>query len=254
MIVQHEDETIDELLNGRLRVIQKKKGYRFSLDALLLAHFIRLHRHDSLLDMGTGSGVIALVTAMRHPDVQITGLDIQEDMVDMAARSASLNFLENRVTFRTGDVRSIRRNFEAGSFNTVVFNPPYRKLNSGRINPRDEKALARHEIKGTLRDFLEAASYVLKPGGLIFAIYPARRMVSLIAGMRDASLEPKRYRVIHSRCDTEGIFILVEGCKGGGEELEVLPPLFVYTKEGDYTGAMQEIFNDLSRFLPSGGG
>jgi len=254
MILQHEDETIDELLNGRLKVIQKKKGYRFSLDALLLAHFIRLHRYDSILDMGTGSGVIALVTAMRWPDVRIAGVDIQEDMVAMATRSAVLNSLENRVTLRTGDVRSIRRNFDAESFDAVVFNPPYRKLNSGRINPMGEKALARHEIQGTIRDFLEAASYVLRPGGRIFVIYPARRMVALIAGMREASLEPKRYRCIHSRCDTEGIFVLAEGCKGGGEELEVLAPLFIYTDEENYTEAMQEIFNELSLLPPYDGG
>lgn len=250
MIPQQEDETIDELLNGRLKVLQKKKGYRFSLDALLLAHFIRLRRNDSLLDMGTGSGVLALITAMRRPDVRVAGIDIQQDMVAMAQRSAALNALEDRVTFRTGDIRSIRGDFEGESFDAVVVNPPYRKLNSGRINPRGEKALARHELRGTLSDFLEAASYLLKPGGRIFIVYPARRMASLIAGMRAFALEPKRCRIIHSRSDTDGVFVLAEGCKGGGEELEILPPLVIYTEKGEYTEAMKEIFNDLSR-LPS---
>lgn len=250
MIPQREDETVDELLNGRLKVIQKAKGYRFSLDALLLAHFIRLRRNESLLDMGTGSGVIALITAMRRPDVRIAGIDIQEEMVEMASRSAALNSLEERLTFKAGDIRLIRRIFDSESFDAVVVNPPYRKLHSGRINPRGEKALARHEVRGTLRDFLEAASYVLRPGGRIFVIYPIRRMAALIAGMRKTVLEPKRCRIIHSRCDTEGIFILAEGCKGGGEELEILPPLFIYRNEGEYTEAMGEIFNELSR-LPS---
>jgi len=254
MVLQREDETVDGLLNSRLRVIQKKKGYRFSLDALLLAHFIRLRRDDSLLDMGAGSGVIALITAMRRPDVRVTGIDIQEDMAAMATRSAALNGLEDRVIFRVGDVRLIRRSFEAESYDAVVFNPPYRKVNSGRINPRGEKALARHEIRGTLGDFLEAASYVLKPGGRLFVIYPARRLASLIAGMRESSLEPKRYRGVHSRIGTTGAFILVEACKGGGEELEVLSPLFIYEAQGGYAEEMQEIFNELSLFPSSADG
>jgi len=248
MMLQREDETVDSLLDGRLQVIQKKKGYRFSLDALLLASFIRLGRESSLLDLGTGSGVLALITAMRRPDVRVAGIDIQEDMVEMATRSAALNGLEDRVTFQVGDVRQIRRVYEEESFEAVVSNPPYRKVNSGRINPLGEKALARHEIRGTQRDFLEAAAYVLKPGGRLFVIYPARRLASLIAGMREAALEPKRYRGVHSRCDTAGMFVLGEGCKGGGEGLGVLPPLFIYRDSGGYTEAMEGIFTELSRF------
>jgi len=250
----HEDETADELLHGRLRVIQKKKGYRFSLDALLLAHFIRLCRGDSLLDLGTGSGVIALIAALHRPEVRVTGIDIQEKMVEMAARSAALNGLEGRVTFTAGDVRLLSLTFAAESFDAVVCNPPYRKVNSGRVNPREEKALARHELQGTLRDFLSSASHVLKPGGRFFVIYPARRMATLIAEMRDASLEPKRYRGVHSRFDSEGVFVLVEGRKGGGEELEILPPLCIYKDSGAYTDAMEEIFRDLSRPPQSGDG
>jgi tRNA1Val (adenine37-N6)-methyltransferase len=139
MILHRQDETVDDLLNGRLKVIQKKKGYRFSLDALLLAHFVRLHRNDSLLDMGTGSGVISLITAMRLPDVRVVGIDVQEDMIAMAARSAALNGLEDRVTFQVGDVRLIRRDFEAESFDAVAFNPPYRKLNSGESILKERK-------------------------------------------------------------------------------------------------------------------
>lgn len=253
MLLQ-EDETADELLQGRLQVIQKKKGYRFSLDALLLAHFIRLRRGDSLLDLGTGSGVIALIAALRRPDVRATGIDIQEKMVEMAARSAALNGLEDRVTFNAGDVRVLRRTFTAASFDAVVCNPPYRKVNSGRVNPRDEKALARHELQGTLRDFLASAAHVLKPGGRFFVIYPARRMATLITQMRDASLEPKRYRGVHSRCDSDGVFVLVEGRKGGGEELEILPPLCIYKDSGAYTDAMAEIFKELSLPPQSGDG
>ncbi|MDY0187632.1 MAG: tRNA1(Val) (adenine(37)-N6)-methyltransferase [Syntrophus sp. (in: bacteria)] len=254
MILAREDETVDGLLNGRLQVIQKKKGYRFSLDALLLASFIRLGQDHSLLDMGTGSGVLALITAMQRPDVRAAGIDIQEGMVEMAMRSAALNGLDDRVSFKAGDIRQIRRFFDAGSFDAVVCNPPYRKANAGRINPLGEKALARHEIRGDLRDFLEAAAYVLKPGGRFFVIYPAQRLVSLIAGMREAALEPKRFRLVHSRSDTAGTFVLSEGCKGGGEELEVLPPLFIYRDSELYTEDMEEIFRELNRFPTAGGG
>ena len=241
-----EDETVDEILGGRLRIFQKKKGYRFSLDAFLLAHFIRLKKGDHIIDLGTGSGVIAIIMGRRKECGKVVGIDVQEELVDMAKRSVEVNTLCNKVEIRQGDLRQIEQLFTSQSFDIVIFNPPYRKLKSGRINPNNQKSIARHEITGTLSDFLHASAFVLKKSGRTYMIYPATKMVELLSSMKAAGIEPKRMQIVHSYSISRGEFVLVEGIKGGKEELEVLPPLFVYAESGDYTEAMTSIFRELS--------
>ncbi len=240
-----QDETLDKL-PGNMQILQKTKGYRFSLDALLLAHFVRLRVGEQVLEMGAGSGVISLLLAGRWERTSVTGIDLQEGLVDMALRSIALNGLYERVNMRHGDVRKIKMIFPPRSFDVVVSNPPYRKMNSGRINPDREKALARHELAGTVRDFLQAAAYVLKPAGRAYFIYPASRMVELLSSMREARVEPKRLRPVYSRAGTAGQFLLTEGLREGGEELEVMPPLFVFGEKEDYSEEMTGIFRELS--------
>ncbi|MBN1612830.1 MAG: tRNA1(Val) (adenine(37)-N6)-methyltransferase [Deltaproteobacteria bacterium] len=252
--LQKEGESLDELLDGGLKILQKTSGYRFSIDALLLAHFCRLRQGERVLDLGTGSAVIPLLLARRWEGVQLIGIDVQEKFVDMARRSIDLNGLSERIEIRLGDVRHIEAHFEARSFDAVVFNPPYRRSGSGRINRDDQKALARHEIKGTLADFLAAAAYVLKEGCRCYVIYPASRAVELLFRMRRDRLEPKRLRMVHSRAGSEGQFVLAEGIREGGEELAVLAPLFIYEEGGGYTAEMEGLFKDLSASLRTASG
>ncbi|MDI6777457.1 MAG: tRNA1(Val) (adenine(37)-N6)-methyltransferase [Syntrophales bacterium] len=244
-------ETVDGILGGQLKIIQKEKGYRFSLDALLLAHFVCLKEREHVLDMGAGSGIISLILARqwgRWEYGKIVGVEIQEELVDMARRSVGMNNLEDKVSIRQGDIREIETFFASQSFDVVIFNPPYRGLNSGRINPDYQKAVARHEIKGSLNDFLRAAGYVLKESGRVYTIYPAIRMVELLFQMRTNRLEPKKLRLVHANCFSKGEFILVEGIKGAGEELEILPPLVIYEENGRYSEAMSCLFKDVSAF------
>lgn len=252
--LRESSETVDELLEGRLRVLQKKRGYRFSLDAILLAHFIRLKDRDAALEFGAGSAVISLILARRSQGRKITGIEIQSGLADMARRSVLMNGLEGRVEIVCGDVRDIRSLCEPQSFRVVFFNPPYRRKASGRINPRTEKALARHEIEGSLRDFLAAAKYVLKEKGAVFVVYPAERLVELLHRMRLEGLEPKQLRMVHTKRSSEAVLALVEGIKGGGEELKVLPALFIYHEAGGYTEEMAELFREISCCPPSCGG
>jgi tRNA1Val (adenine37-N6)-methyltransferase len=244
--MKQEDESIDAVLEGRLKVIQKVKGYRFSVDAYLLAHFVHLNENDHVMDMGTGSAVIAMIVAKRWEQVKIIGLDVQSEMVDMAGRNVALNGLENKINIRQGDVRTAEALFDRRSFDAVILNPPYRKLRSGRVNPDYQKSVARHEIKGSLGDFLKAAGYVLKTSGRVFIIYPASRMVELICRMRDTSIEPKRLQVVYSHDRSRGEFVLLEGIKGGKEEMQVLPPLFIYAGNGTYTEEMTRLFREIS--------
>lgn len=248
------DETVDAVLGGRLRIIQKKAGYRFSMDALLLAHFVILKEGEECIDLGVGSGVVALILACRRRRGKILGIDIQAELVAMARRSVELNGLAGCVEIRQGDVRHPESFVAPTSFDVAVFNPPYRRLRSGRINPDPGKAVARHEIEGTVGDFLAAAAHALKPGGRAYAIYPARRMVEMISRMRAARIEPKRLRIVRSRAGGIGEFILVEGVKGGREELTVLPPLAIYGEGSGYSAEMEAIFRNLAAFRAAGGG
>ncbi|MGE5844276.1 MAG: tRNA1(Val) (adenine(37)-N6)-methyltransferase [Syntrophaceae bacterium] len=242
----HDDETVESLYGGRLRILQKKKGYRYTIDSVLLAHFVEPRKGERILELGAGSGVISLLLAFRNPGVRVTGLELQAELADMAKRSVSMNSLEGRVDIIPGDVRNAPDLLGARSQDVVVFNPPYRKMGSGKLNPGKEKALARHELAGSIADFLRAASYALEPGGRVCLIYPCSRMVEAIHRMRVEKMEPKRLRMVHSRLGAKGDFILVEGTKGGGEELAVLPPLFVYRGDEEYSEELEALFRDLS--------
>jgi tRNA1Val (adenine37-N6)-methyltransferase len=241
-----ENETVETLFGGRLKVLQKKKGYRYTIDSVLLAHFVELREGEHVLEIGAGSGVISLVLAFLNPSIRITGIEIQERLAGMAGRSIMLNGLEGRVEIFHGDARIANDQVEARSFDVAVFNPPYRKLGSGKVNLREEKALARHEVEGSVTEFLRAARRALKPAGRSFLIYPCTRMVEAIHRMRSEKLEPKRLRMVHSRPGSRGDFVLVEGMKGGGEELSVLPPLLIYNGDGGYSEEMEAIFRNLS--------
>ncbi len=242
----HDDETLESLFSGRLRILQKKKGYRYTIDSVLLAHFVEPKKGERILELGVGSGVISLLLAFRNPGLRVTGLELQAELADMAGRSVAMNGFEGRVKMICGDARKAAEFLEARSHDVAIFNPPYRKMGSGQVNPATEKALARHEIAGSIADFLKAASHTLEPGGRVCMIYPCSRMVEAIHRMRAGKMEPKRLRMVHSRPGSRGDFILLEGVKGGGEELAVLPPLFIYKEGEGYSEEMETLFRNLS--------
>lgn len=241
-----DEETTDEILDGSLKILQSRRGYRFNLDSLMLAHFASLKPRSVNLDLGCGNGVIALVLARRYPLSHWTGLEIQEGPARLARRNAEQNGLEKRVGIVSGDARDVKRKFTAHSFDNIIFNPPYRKLSSGRINPLLEKAVARHEIKGSLADFLEASRYLLKPKGRVFTIYPARRLVELVFLFRKNDMEPKRMKLVFSDTASDAAFVLAEGRCGSREELKMEPPLFIYEEHKKYTADMKNIFSELA--------
>lgn len=244
--LRREGETIDDILGRRLRILQKERGYRFSIDSLLLAHFVQVKKGDSVADLGTGGGIILLLLSHRSICERMAGVEIQEELADMARRSIKINGLEKGIEVLSGDIRQIKTFLEPQAFDVVIFNPPYRKLNSGRINPDQEKAVARHEIKGTLGDFLLAAKHIVKESGCVYIIYPATRMAELFFRMRDCDIEPRRLRMVHSGRSSRAEFVLMEGKRGGGEELKVSEPLFIYEENGRYTGETENIFRELS--------
>ena len=237
--LKREDETLDTLFEGKLKLFQGRSGYRFSLDALLLAHFMTCRRSEKIADLGTGNGVIALILAYLHSSLSITGVETQLSMIDRASRNARLNEFQERVTITQADVANIQKTFSPESFAGVVCNPPYRRTTSGRISPNAEKKIARHEIAAGLADFLRAGAYLLPIKGRIALVYPALRVVDVLQSMRDANLEPKRLRMVHSFADTKAVLVLTEGVKGGRSGIEVLSPLIVYQRGKQYTADVE---------------
>jgi tRNA1Val (adenine37-N6)-methyltransferase len=221
-------ETLDTLFDGKLRIFQSRAGYRFSLDALLLAHFVTIKGRDKIVDLGTGNGVIPLVLATLHRSAILTGVELQPAMIERARRNVQLNGLEKRIQILSGDVRAGERLAAAASFDVAVCNPPYRKPSSGRISPNDERQIARHETQGGLDDFLRTGAFLLRPKGRMAIVYSAGRSIDLLSAMREARIEPKRMRIVHSFAGVEASLVLVEGVKGGRSAVEVLGPLTIY--------------------------
>jgi len=227
-------ETMDTLFHGRLKIRQSQPGYRFSLDALLLARFVTVRSGDAVADLGSGNGVIALILAHWYPELTVTAVELQRGMAQRAQANVALNGYENRIKILCGDVRQIARFAARESHGAVVCNPPYREPTSGRISPDPEKRLARHEIAGRLMDFVRAGAYLLPANGRMAVIYPALRVVDLLGTMREANIEPKRLRMVHAFAGVEASLVLVEGTKGGRSGIEVLAPLVIYEKGKEY--------------------
>lgn len=242
-------ETFDVLFGGKIKVAQEKDGYRFSLDAILLAAFVRLRSGERVMDLGTGIGIIPLILGKRGEDAdEIVGVEIQEKLAELAKTNVCNNGLEGLIHIYQGDIKGIDDLFSSSSFDVVVTNPPYYRVASGRVNPSYQKAIARHEVMCTIDDLLQAASYLLKDGGRIFIIFPAHRAVTLFDSLRSAMLEPKTLRWVHSRANEEAKFILTEAYKGGGEGVEVLSPFIIYAHDGKYTPEMERLYSDATMY------
>jgi tRNA1Val (adenine37-N6)-methyltransferase len=224
----YSDETLDELRLGDLKIIQKVGGYRFSLDPVLLCAFACVKEGDRVADLGTGSGVIPLIMAVRTSAKRIVGFEVQAGPAERARRSVLINGLEGKVEIVQGDIRALQEIGSPQAFEVVLANPPYRRQGAGRQAPVPERAAARHELAGGIVDFLRAASFLLRQGGRFYVVYLAERMGELLATMRQERLEPKRLRCVHSRIGKGARMVLVEGRKDGGEGLVEEPPLFIY--------------------------
>ena len=174
--------------------------------------------------------------ACRKEARDITGIELQSEMVERARRTVQLNGLEELIRIVQGDIRDLPEELHAGRFDVVSTNPPYRSLDTGRVAAGDERAMARHELAGGLDGFLCAAAFLLNEGGRFYVVYLAERLAELLAEMRCFRLEPKRLRMVHPREGKPARMVLVEGRKNGKPGLIVEPPLIIYTGEGrDYT-------------------
>jgi len=252
--VLREGESLDALASGGLRIIQSVRGFRHSMDALLLAHFAAPRPADRVLDLGCGNGAIGLLLAHRHPQIRVVGLEIQPALASRALRGAELNRLQDRVEILEGDLRRIEALVPAGAFDLVLCNPPYREIGRGRLSPDPETRQAKHEVSATLPEIIAAIRYALAPKGRACLIYHASRLADLVTCLTAERLEPKMLRPVHSFPCADAELILVEARREGRPGLRMLAPLFVYqTRGGALSPAMEEIYRDLAPILMRSG-
>lgn len=234
MVVLKDDETLDDLMLHNLRIIQKKNGFRFTLDAVLLGHFATLKANDLVVDLGTGTGVIPFVLSTRAHPQQIIGVELQEELAEMAQRSVAYNGLEEVIRIVRGDLKEIHKVIGGGKYNLVIANPPYWLTEHGRPSPAKDRAVSRHQLECSLEDVVNCASKLLNYQGRFALIYPTARMLDLFALLRSYKMEPRKIRFIHSYQERPAHLMLVEARKSAPADLLVLPPLIIYNKPGEY--------------------
>lgn len=224
------DEQLEDLRLGGLSLIQKKRGFRFGVDAVILADFAAAKKKDTVLDLGTGSGIIPILIANNFSPKKVVGVEILPHYAEMAARSVSLNNLQS-CEIIAGDYREAV--FPPCSFSLVVSNPPYKKAGSGAVSTDQDMALAKCEINATLEDVIKAAAYYLMPGGRFCMVLRPERLSDSVCLMRRFGLEPKRLRMVESNSGKAPSLFLIEGLKGGKSGIKILSPLVIFENGGE---------------------
>jgi tRNA1Val (adenine37-N6)-methyltransferase len=238
------DETLDDLILGGLKLIQAVQGYRFSIDAVLLAQFLELTGVERVIDLGTGSGVIPLLLAVRSPQVKIIGVELQAGMVERARRSVSLNGLQDRIEIVQADIREIDKSLPGGSAELVLSNPPFWKKGEGCVSCQAERAAARHELHLNLEELVTQGAYLLRPGGKLAIIQRAERLEESLEILRRSQLTLTRLRMVHAFLDRKAGLVLLEAVKSRRGRLTILPPLIIYAQAGQYSPEIQAIYGE----------
>jgi len=245
---QEDTVSCDTLFAGRLHCLQHRFGYRFSVDAILAAHFSPPQSGAKVLDLGCGCGVIALICLYRWQQqiASVSCLELQPGLASLASRNMALNGYADKMEVVEGDLRHILDFFPAESFVQVICNPPFYKKNSGRPCLDRESFIARHQVHCSLIEVVGAAAAVLKNRGKAVFVYPAAGMNALFSALQQYHLVPKRLQTIYSYPDGAAAarLVLVEAVKNGGEGLQILAPFYIYERrQGAYSRQMQRLYD-----------
>jgi tRNA1Val (adenine37-N6)-methyltransferase len=230
------------LLNNTLLIEQPEKGYRFSIDALMLAHHVIPNRNQRLVDLGTGCGVIALIVARKFPDLKIYGIEIQESMAQLANFNVFQNKLEGQITIICADIKRLCIKDIEGPVDMIVVNPPFEKSGHSRFGRNMAKTLAKHEIFATLPDMIKFSSRVLKDSGTLLMIFPSKRLIELFNTLTTANLEPKWLRTVHPRYHADANRVIVKAVKNGRGGITIGSPLYVHGSNGTYMPEIEKMF------------
>lgn len=237
-----ENETLEDLQCGGLCLIQKKDGFRFGTDAVLLADFAKNIHSKKTLDLCTGTGIVPILLSKKTAAPEIYGLEIQEDIAEMAQRSVLINALEERVRITCGDLKESSSFYPPSSFDLITCNPPYMKAGSAILNSSDNKVISRHEVMCTLEDIMRISAKLLKHGGHLVMVHRPNRLVDVLSEMRNFSIEPKKIRFIHTSFEKPPILFLTDGMKGANRDIKILPPLLLYDENGNESHELKTIY------------
>lgn len=233
--------TNDGVRRYGLHIAQPADGYRFSLDALLLADFVRTGDDARIIDLGTGCGIIPMILCRRFSGASVAGIDSNRDMAELAKENVLHNGFAGRIDILFEDIITARSLFPVSSFDGVVANPPFRTSDSGRLSPKAGRDTARHESTASMAEFLAAAKYLVKPSGRIWFIYHPDRLIEFIRCAGEQKLAILRLRMVHGNVNAPAKIFLVELAKGRKGTTAILPPLIVYDDKGDYTQETSQI-------------
>lgn len=238
-----DNERIDDLQLYNLKIIQNKDGFCFGIDSVLLSDFAKeIPSNAKVLDLGTGTGILGILLCGKTKLSKIYGIDIQEDVCNMASRSIKLNNLEDKFEIINKNIKDLKDIFKENSFDAIVSNPPYKKDNSGLKNESETKLISRHEITASLEDFINISSYLLKNNCSLYMVHRPERLSDLFYLLRKYNLEPKKLRLVQSYFDSKPKLILVKATKNAKSFLNIEEPLIIYNRDGSYTDEILQIY------------
>jgi tRNA1Val (adenine37-N6)-methyltransferase len=226
---------------GIVTILQPKKGFRFTLDSLLLADFCCIKPRHRILEPGAGTGIISLVLAKKFPFARFVADEVEPQAYSLLRRNVEDNGLVDNIVTVDGDIEHLSRSITSGAFDIIVANPPYTKLGTGRKSPSPERQGARQNQTASLNAWLDLHT-LLKNKGRYFLVFPASRVAELLSLLRGKKLEPKRLRSVHPSANKPASLVLIESIKGAGTGLEIMPPLIVHEPNGGYTNEMRDIY------------
>lgn len=239
-----ENERVDDLEFKGLKIIQNKEGFCFGIDSILLSDFAKnIKRGTKVLDLGTGTGIIATLLCGKTELSEITGIEVQEEVYDMAKRSIQLNHLEDRFKIIQDNILNLNKYFEKNTFDAIVTNPPYKKKETGIQNEDTRKLISRHEIEASIEDFVKISKEMLKDKGEFYIVYRPERLVDLLSIMRKNKIEPKKIRFVYSNIQAVSKLVLVQGVKNAKPFLKLEPNLYIYDEKGNYTDEILKIYH-----------
>ena len=243
-VILKENERIDDLEYKGLKIIQNTEGFCFGIDSVLLSDFAKEIRNKAkVLDLGTGTGILSILLTEKTNLKKIYGIEIQEEVADMARRSVILNNLEDKIEIINKNIKDLKGIFENNTFDSIVTNPPYKKLETGKTNERQNKFISRHEVTASLEDFIKISFDLLKDKGSLYMVHRPERLSEIIYILKKYKLEPKKMRFVHSNSEQEPKLVLIKAVKNVKEFLKVEKPLFVYNKNGNYTDEILGIYH-----------
>lgn len=267
-----ENERIDDLEFNNLKIIQNKDGFCFGIDSVLISDYAKKDIKNNALgvDLGTGTGIISILLSAKTRLSKIIGIEVQKEVADMAQRSIELNGLQNKIEIKNMNIKNIIQNIDNSKlekrkkqvklgniqtethkekyniwlekFDFVVTNPPYKKLETGKVNESEYKYISRHEATANLEDFIKVSKYLLKDKGSFFMVHRPDRLVDIIELMRKYKLEPKNIRFIYPSVDKSPNLVLIKGIKNAKPFLKIDKPLIIYNQNGEYTDEIYEIY------------